>query len=156
MSSTFTEVRTQYPSIQRILLTRCSNAPTMPLGIVTAILIVSELGHTRWTCRIRRPLYTSRGVQARYRKVHRLVLFGGAVRFSRPVVLQYRSFIESLLLSAATINLHRCAIRRVVDEAAKRSPLSPELELASGRVKRSNNWAGGLAIACLGTKQKNC
>jgi hypothetical protein len=33
--------------------------------------------------------------------------------FNRAVVLRYRSFLESLSLSAATINLHLSAVRRL-------------------------------------------
>jgi hypothetical protein len=40
------------------------------------------------------------------------------LEFSRSVVVRYRSFLESLSLSAATINLHLSAIRRLADEAA--------------------------------------
>ena len=39
--------------------------------------------------------------------------------FNRAIVLRYRSFLESLSLSAATINLHLSAIRRLADEAAE-------------------------------------
>jgi hypothetical protein len=39
--------------------------------------------------------------------------------FNRSVVVQYRSFLESLCLSAATINLHFSAIRRLADESAE-------------------------------------
>ena len=49
--------------------------------------------------------------------------------FNRAVVLRYRSFLESLSLSAATINLHFSAIRRLADEAAESSMLSPELAI---------------------------
>jgi len=35
--------------------------------------------------------------------------------FDRSVVMRYRSFLESLSLSAATINLHLSAIRRLAD-----------------------------------------
>jgi Phage integrase, N-terminal SAM-like domain len=41
--------------------------------------------------------------------------------FNRAVVSRYRSFLESLSLSAATINLHLSAIRRLADEAAESS-----------------------------------
>jgi hypothetical protein len=49
--------------------------------------------------------------------------------------LRYRSFLESLSLSAATINLHLSAIRRLADEAAQISMLSPELAIGIRRVK---------------------
>src|SRR5271166_2021787 len=67
--------------------------------------------------------------------------------FNRAVVLRYRSFLESLSLSAATINLHLSAIRRLADEAAENSMLSPELAIGIRRVKgvkrlgtRIGNW----------------
>jgi hypothetical protein len=41
--------------------------------------------------------------------------------FNRSVVVRYRSFLEGLSLSAATINLHLSAIRRLADEAAEDS-----------------------------------
>jgi integrase len=70
--------------------------------------------------------------------------------FNRAVVLRYRSFLESLSLSAATINLHLSAIRRLADEAAEISMLSPELAIGIRRVKgvkrlgrRIGNWLTG-------------
>ena len=64
---------------------------------------------------------------------------------NRAVVLRYRSFLESLSLSAATINLHLSAIRRLADEAAETSMLSPELAIGIRRVKgrqatRQEDW----------------
>ena len=47
--------------------------------------------------------------------------------FNRTVVVRYRSFLERLTLSAATINLHLSAIRRLADESAESGWLSPEL-----------------------------
>ena len=38
--------------------------------------------------------------------------------FNRTVVVRYRSYLESLRLSAATINLRLSAIRRLADESA--------------------------------------
>ena len=46
--------------------------------------------------------------------------------FNRSVVVKYRSFLERLSLSAATINLHLSAIRRLADESAESGWLSPE------------------------------
>lgn len=57
------------------------------------------------------------------------------VGFNRAIVLRYRSFLESLSLSAATIDLHLSAIRRLADEAAETSMLSPELAIGIRRVK---------------------
>jgi len=67
--------------------------------------------------------------------------------FNRAVVLRYRSFLESLQLSAATVNLHLSAIRSLADEATASSLLSPELAIGIRRVKglkrlgrRIGNW----------------
>ncbi len=67
--------------------------------------------------------------------------------FNRSVVLRYRAFLEGLTLSAATINLHLSAIRRLADEAAESGWLSPELAIGIRRVKgvkrlgrRIGNW----------------
>jgi site-specific recombinase XerD len=69
---------------------------------------------------------------------------------NRSVVLRYRSFLEGLSLSAATINLHLSAIRRLADEAAENGWLSPELAIGVRRVKgvkrlgrRIGNWLTG-------------
>lgn len=70
--------------------------------------------------------------------------------FNRSVVVRYRSFLESLSLSAATINLHLSAIRRLADEAAESGWLSSELAIGVRRVKgvkrlgrRIGNWLTG-------------
>ena len=70
--------------------------------------------------------------------------------FNRSVVVRYRSFLESLSLSAATINLHLSAIRRVADEATESGWLSPELATGIRRVKgvkrlgrKIGNWLTG-------------
>jgi site-specific recombinase XerC len=62
-------------------------------------------------------------------------------------VVRYRSFLESFALSAATINLHLSAIRRLADESAESGWLSPELATGIRRVKgvrqlgrRIGNW----------------
>jgi integrase len=67
--------------------------------------------------------------------------------FNRSIVMCYRSFLESLSLSAATVNLHLSAIRRLADEAAECSTLSLELAIGIRRVKgvkrlgtRIGNW----------------
>lgn len=69
------------------------------------------------------------------------------ISFNRSVVVRYRSFLEGLSLSAATINLHLFAIRRLADEAAESGWLSPELAIGIRRVKgvkrlgrRIGNW----------------
>jgi site-specific recombinase XerD len=72
------------------------------------------------------------------------------IDFNRSVVVRYRSFLEGLSLSAATINLHLSAIRRLADEAAESGWLSPELAIGVRRVKgvkrlgrRIGNWLTG-------------
>ena len=67
--------------------------------------------------------------------------------FNRTVVVRYRSHLESLHLSAATINLHLSAIRRLADESAESGWLSPELAIGIRRVqgvkrlgRKSGNW----------------
>jgi site-specific recombinase XerD len=55
--------------------------------------------------------------------------------FNRSVVVRYRSFLERLSLSAATINLHLSAIRRLADESAESGWPSPELAIGIRRVK---------------------
>jgi site-specific recombinase XerD len=67
--------------------------------------------------------------------------------FNRPTVVRYRSFLEGLALSAATINLHLTAIRRLADESAESGWLSPELATGIRRVRgvrqlgrRVGNW----------------
>jgi integrase len=55
--------------------------------------------------------------------------------FNRSVVVSYRSSLERLSLSAATINLHLSAIRRLADESAESGWLSPELAIGIRRVK---------------------
>src|ERR1700685_3370655 len=69
---------------------------------------------------------------------------------NRSVVVRYRSFFEGLSLSAATINLHLSAIRRLADEAAESGWLSSELAIGIRRVKgvkrlgrRLGNWLIG-------------
>jgi hypothetical protein len=46
--------------------------------------------------------------------------------FNRTVVVRYRSHLEGLHLSAATINLHLSAIRKLADESAESGWLGPE------------------------------
>src|ERR1700689_1090089 len=67
--------------------------------------------------------------------------------FNRSVVVRYRSFLERLSLSAATINLHLSAIRRLADESVESGWLSPELAIGIRRVKgvkrlgrKMGNW----------------
>jgi integrase len=67
--------------------------------------------------------------------------------FNRSVVVKYRSFLERLCLSAATINLHLSAIRRLADESAESGWLSPEHAIGIRRVqgvkrlgRKIGNW----------------
>jgi integrase len=55
--------------------------------------------------------------------------------FNRAVVVRYRSYLESLRLSAATINSHLSAIRRLADESAESGWLTPELAIGIRRVQ---------------------
>jgi hypothetical protein len=61
--------------------------------------------------------------------------------------VSYRSSLERLSLSAATINLQLSAIRRLADESAESGWLSPELAIGIRRVKgvkrlgrKMDNW----------------
>jgi integrase len=67
--------------------------------------------------------------------------------FNRAVVVRYRSHMEGRSLSAATINLHLSAIRRLADESAESGWLTPELAIGIRRVqgvkrlgRKSGNW----------------
>ena len=67
--------------------------------------------------------------------------------FNRSVVVSYRSSLERLSLSAATINLQFSTIRRLADESAESGWLSPELAIGIRRVKgvkrlgrKMGNW----------------
>ena len=67
--------------------------------------------------------------------------------FNRSVVVSYRSSLERLSLSAATINLQLSAVRRLADESAESGWLSPELAIGIRRVKgvkrlgrKMGNW----------------
>src|ERR1035438_2180481 len=67
--------------------------------------------------------------------------------FNRSVVVRYRSFLERLSLSAATITLRLSAIRRLADESAESGWLSPGLAIGIRRVKgvkrlgrKMGNW----------------
>ena len=67
--------------------------------------------------------------------------------FNRAIVVRYRSYLESLGLSAATINLRLSAIRRLADESAESGWLTPEVAIGIRRVqgvkrlgRRSGNW----------------
>ena len=75
--------------------------------------------------------------------------------FNRSVVVKYRSFLERLSLSAATINLHLSAIRRLADESAESGWLSPELRLESGELRESSGLGGKWATGSLAIRLKS-
>src|SRR5260370_4903826 len=67
--------------------------------------------------------------------------------FNRSGVVRLRYFLARLSLSAATINLHLSAIRRLADESAESGSLSPEHAIGIRRVKgvkrlgrKMGNW----------------
>jgi hypothetical protein len=55
--------------------------------------------------------------------------------------MRYRSFLESLSLSAALINLHLSAIRRLAEESAVSGWLSPELVTGIRRFSATSAFA---------------
>jgi integrase len=68
-------------------------------------------------------------------------------QLANTVVVRYRSYLESLRLSAATINSHLSAIRRLADESAESGWLTPELAIGIRRVqgvkrlgRKIGNW----------------
>jgi site-specific recombinase XerD len=66
--------------------------------------------------------------------------------FNRTVVVRYRSFLESLSLSASTINLHLSAIRRLADESAENGWLMTGIRRVKGVKllgRRIGNWLTG-------------
>jgi hypothetical protein len=82
--------------------------------------------------------------------------------FNRSVVVSYRSSLERLSLSAATINLQLSAIRRLADESAESGWLSPELAIGIPRVKgvkrlgrKMGNWLTRNQAQCR-VRQGNC
>ena len=122
--------------------------PSQKSVVVHTALIIPELEHIKTAA-----LSTLTSVNSRRAYKHAIDRFIAwycsvpRLGFNRAIVLRYRSFLESLQLSAATINLHLSAIRRLADEAAESSLLSPELAIGIGRVKgvkrlgrRLGNW----------------
>src|ERR1700722_10336472 len=118
-----------------------SASPATPLTVPeleqskTSVLATLPSGHSRRTYR-----YAIERFIDWYRSEPRL-------GFNRGVMVRYRSFLESLALAAATINLHLSAIRRLADESAESGWLSPELATGIRRVKgvrqlgrRIGNW----------------
>jgi integrase len=122
--------------------------PSPKLASPSAILTIPELDHAKAT--VLGTLVSSHSRRAYKHAIDKFVAWYCSeprLGFNRVVVLRYRSFLESLSLSAATINLHLSAIRRLADEAAESSTLSPELAIGIRRVKgvkrlgkRIGNW----------------
>lgn len=125
--------------------------PSQKSANPTTSLVIPELEHTE-----RAVLNALASVHSRRAYKHAIDRFIAwycsepRLGLNRPIVLRYRSFLESLQLSAATINLHLCAIRRLADEAAESGLLSPELAIGIRRVKgvkrlgrRIGNWLTG-------------
>jgi len=112
-----------------------AKSPSKPANS-SAVLIIPELEDAKTAV-----LNTPASVHSRSAYKHAIDKFVAwycsepRLGFNRTIVLRYRSFLESLQLSAATINLHLSAIRRLADESAERSLLSPELAIGIRRVK---------------------
>jgi hypothetical protein len=64
---------------------------------------------------------------------------------NRTVALRFRLHLESLGLTAGTINQRLAAVRRLAYEAADSGLLSPELAAGIRRVKGVKHWALGPA-----------
>jgi integrase len=122
--------------------------PSPKSAVSPPIFIIPELEHIK-----RAALSTLASVNTRRAYKHAIDRFitwycsKPRLGFNRAIVLRYRLFLESLQLSAATINLHLSAIRRLADEAAENGLLSPELAIGIRRVKgvkrlgrRIGNW----------------
>jgi len=76
--------------------------------------------------------------------------------FNRSVLMRYRSFLESRSLSAATINLHLTAIRRLADEATESGWLSPELVTGIRRVKGVKRLGRKIGNWLTSIRHKSC
>jgi hypothetical protein len=117
---------------------------------VRGILTITELGHVKAAAL--GTLVSLHSRRAYKNAIDRFIAWYCSeprLGFNRAVVLRYRSFLESLSLSAATINLHFSAIRRIGDESAESSMLSPELAIGIRRVegvKRLGKRIGQLAV----------
>jgi site-specific recombinase XerD len=125
--------------------------PSQKSDALPAILILPELEHTETAV-----LNTLASVHSRRAYKHAIDKFIAwycselGLGFNRSVMLRYCSFLESRQSSAAIINLHLCAIRRLADEAAESSLLSPKLAIGIRRVRgvkrlgrRIGNWLFG-------------
>jgi hypothetical protein len=89
-----------------------ANRPSLRTACPRAILAIPELEHAKAAA-----LGTLVSLHSRRAYNNAIDKFTGwycsepRLGFNRAVVLRYRSFLESLSLSAATINLHLSAIR---------------------------------------------
>ncbi len=128
-----------------------ANRPTLKTARPRAILTIPELEHAKAAALGSLvSLHSRRAYKNAIDKFIAWYCSEPRLGFNRAVVLRYRSFLESLSLSAATINLHLSAIRRPADEATESSMLSPELAIGIRRVKgvkrlgrRIGNWLSG-------------
>jgi len=110
--------------------------PSHKSDVQPPILIIPELEHTERV--VLNTLASEHSRRAYKYAIDKFILWYCSeprLGFNRSVVLRYRSSLESLQLSAATITLHLCAIRRLSDEAAETSLLSPELAIGIRRVR---------------------
>ena len=127
------------------------NKPSLKSTSLCAILTIPELEHAKSAALgALVSLHSRRAYKNGIDKFIAWYCSEPRLGFNRAVVMRYRSFLESLSLSAATINLHLSAIRRLADEAAESSMLSPELAIGIRRVKgvkrlgrRIGNWLSG-------------
>src|SRR6201995_3060015 len=125
-----------------------ANRPSLKTARPRAILTIPELEHAKAAALgTLVSLHSRRAYENAIDKFIAWYCSEPRLGFNRAVVLRYRSFLESLSLSAATINLHLSAIRRLADEAAESSMLSSELAIGISRVKgvkrlgrRIANW----------------
>jgi hypothetical protein len=75
--------------------------------------------------------------------------------FNRAIVVRYRPHLESLSLSAATINLRLSAIRRLADESAESGWLTPELAIGIRRVQGVKRSGEKVALGSLAIRRKS-
>lgn len=94
---------------------------------------------------------TSEASKTAYRKALERFLrwfqASGLSGFTRSTVMQYRTSLIESGLSAATVNLHLSAVRKLAQEAADNNLLSPQIASGISRIKgakkegvRTGNW----------------
>jgi integrase len=128
-----------------------ANRPSLKTARPRAILAIPELEHAKAAALgTLVSLHSPRAYKNAIDKFTGWYCSEPRLGFNRAAVLRYRSFLESLSLSAARINLHLSAIRRLADEAAECNMLRPELAIGICRVKgvkrlgrRIGNWLSG-------------